>query len=319
VAIMPRENGARVGTANKRVRSERLRQTPSALVGEPEPRHRARIENKLPSWLPQPIAAHARQIICRTASDELLLRRLASDFRMKGVWTELLKRKRFNYKSSEEFRYPATPRLDWSPEVRAKQRRVQTLRRTFSPINENEAKKLEVYAALNRFADVETWGRELPVQDRALVAFFDQAFEFARSNSSPVPRAVAQKKRAHYLEMASRIRADAEQHDPIQGVAVVGLAGVGSVHARLPLLEAALAYEELADKVAPPPGHPLLVGRKRRGDERQTGFVLELVDATRAIFDNALRGIVAIVANVAFECEYWTAERVRKAAIIPRR
>jgi hypothetical protein len=203
--------------------------------------------------------------------------------------------------------------------VRARQRRVQTLRRMSSPVNEDEATKLELYAALYRFADVETWGQELPIQNRALVAFFDQAFEFARSNSRPVSSAIAQKKRAHYLEMASRIRADAEQHDPIEVVGVVGLAGVGSVHVRLPLLEAVLAYEELADKAAPPVGHPLLVGRKRRGNERQTGFVLELVDATTAIFGNALCGIVAIVANVAFECEYWTAERVRKAAIIPLR
>jgi hypothetical protein len=175
---------------------------------------------------------------------------------------------------------------------------------------------LELYAEMDKFADIHTWGQELPIQARALMAFFDQAFEFARNDSRPVPRATAQKKRAYYLEMARRIRADAEQHDPIERVGWVGLAGLGSVHVRLPLIDAALAYEELADKAAPPAGDPLLVQRKRRGDDRQLGFVLKLVDATTAIFGTALRGVVAIVANVVIERKDWTAERVRKAAII---
>jgi hypothetical protein len=148
-----------VGPVNKQARREQdLRHTLSAPVGKPETRRRALIEIEPPTWLPQPIAAHARQINCLTASDEL-----TSDLRMKDVWTELRKRKRFNYKSSEAFRYP-TLHMDWSPEVKAKRRRVQTLRRMSGPVNEEEAKKLEAYAALNRFEDLVTWGQELPVQ-----------------------------------------------------------------------------------------------------------------------------------------------------------
>jgi hypothetical protein len=316
---MPKKNApdASAGRDGHARRRRRLRP-----IGKPEPHHRESTELKLPIWLPQPVAAHARQVFtnnCRTESDRLLLRRLTSDLRMKGVWTELLKRKRFNYKSSKAFIYPATSRMDWSPTVRTQRRRAQTLRRMPSTVNEAEAKELELYAIMNQIVDDYTWDPELPIQDRALVAFFDQAFEFARSDSRPVPRAIAKKKREYYLKMARRIRADAEEHNSIQRIGVVGLVGVGGVRERLPLLEAALAYEELANKAAPPSGHPLLVGRKRWGDERQTGFVLELVDATAAIFGKALRGIVAIVANVAFDCGDWTAERVRKTVIIPCR
>jgi hypothetical protein len=135
------------------------------------------------------------------------------------------------------------------------------------------------------------------MQERALVSFFSQAFEFARTDSRPVPRAVAEKKRAHYLDMADRIRTDVADLDLFSTEALV---------------DAAFAYEALADKAAPPLGHPLQVQRRRRGDERQTAFVLQLVDGSTAIFGQPLYGIVAIMANVAFDCENWTDARVRK-------
>jgi hypothetical protein len=168
------------------------------------------------------------------------------------------------------------------------------------PDNEREANKIENIARLNRFADTYTRGEKLPIQELALVAFFSQVFDLACSDSRPVPRAFAQKKRAHYLGMASRIRTD--------------VAGLDSRSDSRALIDAAFAYEQLADKAAPPPGHPLLVQRKRRGDERQTAFVIELVDAATAIFGHALCGTIAIVANVAFDCENWTYPRVRKVA-----
>jgi hypothetical protein len=238
---------------------------------------------------------------------------------MKPVWAELLKRKRVKYKSTEVFFHGAIdPPRNWSARARAQHRRAQALRDVPNSFKKNEAKRLEIYEAMNQIADIHTWGRELPIQERALVAFFDQVFEFARSDSSPVPRGVAQERRDYYLRMAACLREDAEQHDPIQGMEV-GIAGVGSVRARLPLIEAALVYEELADSAAPPPGHPLLVERTRRGDKRQIGFVIELVDATTAIFGKALCGIVAILANVAFDCKDWNAERVRKTTKSPTR
>jgi hypothetical protein len=219
---------------------------------------------------------------------------------MEGVWTELLKRRRSDYKSSQEFRYPATPQMEWSPTVRALLRRAQMLHRNSASGNEREAKQIEAHAALVRVTDNYTWGTwswNLPIQELALVAFFDLAFHFACSAARPVPRALAQKRRAHFLNMASRIRADVASLD-------------GGFSQRL--IDAAFAYEELADGAAPPPGHPLLVQRKRRSDERQTAFVIELAAAAAAIFGQRLYGTVAVVANVAFECDDWTGARVRK-------
>ena len=80
------------------------------------------------------------------------------------------------------------------------------------------------------------------------------------------------------------------------------------------LIEAAFAYEALADTAAPPPGHPLLVQRRRRGNERQIAFVRQLAEATKAIFGHSLYGTVATVANIAFEWDYWTDARVSKIA-----
>jgi len=257
------------------------------------------IQLGLPNWLPPPIAAYAQQIFrnnAREKSEQLLLCRLTSDSRMKRVWTELLKRKRINYKSSEEYRYPATSPKNWSHTARVKLRRAQTLRFVRDPPDEDEANRQEAHAALYQAAELVMLPNGLSTQELALICFFDQAFEFARNSAKPVPRVIAQKKRAHYLGMASRIREDVKRLErPEQD-----------------LMKAAFVYEELADRAAPPPGHPLLVDRKRRGDDRQIGFVIELVDATTAIFDMALHGVVAIVANVAFECD-WNAERVRKA------
>ena len=127
-----------------------------------------------------------------------------------------------------------------------------------------------------------------------MVAFFSEAFVLAQTKSRPVPRAVAQEKRARYQDMADRIWADVRD---------------GYSQA---LIDAALVYEEIANGAAPPPGHPLHVQRKRRGDERQIGFVLQLVEASTAIFGQPLYGIVSIVANVAFDCQDWTDARVRK-------
>jgi hypothetical protein len=296
---MPKKDAPRASadTASGQARRKRHRRNPlSAPVPEPQPHHRARTNLELPGWLPPPIATYAQQIFTNsrpTMSDELLLRRLISDERMNAVWTELLKRRRSKYKSSEAFKYPATSQMDWSQTVRARLRRAQTIRAMSGPYNEGLANKIAASAGLARVAQIYAWGSnswgELPIQERALVAFFSQAFEFARTDSIPVPHAVAQQKRAHYLDMANLIRTD--------------VLGPDSGYHGQALIDAAFAYEEMADKTAPPPDHPLHVHRKRSGDERQTAFVIQLVDASIAIFDLRLCGTVAIAANVAFDCE----------------
>jgi hypothetical protein len=283
--------------ARREIRCKQQGNRPRVTKGE-RGRH-APSEFKIPVWLRQPVAIFVQELFKnnRPTSEQLLLRRLTTDPRMKVVWSELLKRRRSDYKSSNTFKYPATARMDWNPISREQLRRAQTLRGMSGTDNERQAHKIEMNVKLQWVAETAMFGSKLrPIQELALVAFFDQAFEFARADSRPAPRAAAQKKRAHYLEMASQIRDDAAPLD-WRGQA---------------LIDAAFAYEELADKAAPPPGHPLHVQRQRRNDERHTAFVLQLVDASRTISGHSLYGTVAIVANVAFECDDWTDERVRK-------
>jgi hypothetical protein len=302
VGIMPKKDARRISAdmAIGQARGNRYpRNLPNVPAREPLPQHVACTDVELPAWLPSPVASYVRKIVCQTDTDKLLLGRLTFDPRMRRVWTELLKRKRVNYKSSDTFRYAATARMDWDPILRGRLRQAQDIRRISGPYNERQAKKIETRVKFHWAADtVLSESSGLSIQERALVAFLCQAFEFARAVSRPVSRAIAQRERARYREMASQIRTD--------------VAGLDSHSDRERLIEAAFAYEELADKAAPPPGHPLHVQRQTRGDERQTGFVLKLVDALRAIFGQTLYGTAAIVANVAFDCDGWTGERVRK-------
>jgi hypothetical protein len=98
--------------------------------------------------------------------------------------------------------------------------------------------------------------------------------------------------------MAARIRDDVERLDIDIGYGA--------------LVDSIFAYEQLADSAAPAPDNPLFVQRARKGNERQTGFVIELVTVTAAIFGSPLYGIVAIVTSVVFDCQDWTDQRVRK-------
>jgi hypothetical protein len=274
--------------------------SPRPPVRKPQSHHRTSKDLELPKWLPSPVTNYARQINCRTKSDELMLRRLTSDPRMRTVWTELLKRKRTNYKASDTFKHQPTDRIDWNVESRELLRRAQAIRGISGPDAGRAATEIEVGAKFFWAAWTATTAiSELSIQERALVALFVQAFEFARTESRPVPRAVARQRREHYLDMANRIRTDIVELD---------------LFSNQVLTDAAFAYEALADTAAPPPGHPLHVQRRRRGNERQIAFVRQLAEATKAIFGHSLYGTVATVANVAFECDYWTDARVSKIA-----
>jgi hypothetical protein len=265
----------------------------------------------LPGWLPQPVANYVRLIVAnerRDRNSDEVLQRLTSDPRMQRVWGELQKRKRDpDYKSTEAFMYSATSSENWSEGARAAIRRSQKLIKIGGQSNQREAKRLELIARLSEFKETDMlfpWhvGRkELPRQDLALVFFLQQALELSRQFRRPVTRAEARKKRQHYLDMARRIRDDVELDPSYSSTQEI-------------LLNAAFAYDELADQAGPSDGNPLLVDRKRKGDERQNGFVIRFAAMTKAVFGSPLYGVVATVANVAFNCEVWTDLKVRKLA-----
>ena len=91
---------------------------------------------RIPDWVPRPVAhlvhimfeQETRQGVA-TGSIELL-RRLACDPRMKGVWAELLKRKRAKYRTTADFFHSASSGLQtfWSPEARSRLRRANAIR-----------------------------------------------------------------------------------------------------------------------------------------------------------------------------------------------
>jgi hypothetical protein len=278
------------------------------MVDSQRPRARRRANAELaqilPAWLPPPVATSARIAIAKAhedkGSDQIeRVQRLASDPRMKNVWKEVLKRKRLKYESTGAFVHPATPSENWSPQARARRRQSRLLR---DRRHTSEANKLEAWARLSEFTDVSMYlsecdrGGAFSRQDRALAFFFFQALRSAQQTIRPVSETEAKAKRRHYLKMANQIRDD---------VTRLGLTATE-------LLDAAFAYEQLADNAAPPSGDPLLVKRKRRGDEGQNGFVMALAVTATAIFGSSLYGIVATVTNVIFDCEHWTGQRVRK-------
>jgi hypothetical protein len=218
---------------------------------------------------------------------------------MKNVWRELQKRTRLKYESTEAFLHPATAEENWSTRVRMQIRRSQLLG---DQGHTHEARKWEVFARMSKFVEVTMSLSPLDarenssIQDRALAFFFHEALMLAQRRIRPVPVIEAKLKRRHFLTMASRIHADAKHHSSDE------------------LRDAAFAYEVLADKSAPPQGDPLLVARKRSGDEHQNAFVIMLAATAAAIFGSPLYGIVATVTNVMFKSDRWTDQRVRKLA-----
>jgi hypothetical protein len=159
---MPKRDAPRASadTAIGQARRKRHLRNPSPVpIREPQPHHGAGTDLQMPAWLPPPVASYARQVSCRTDTDKLLLCRLTSDPRMRGVWTELLKRKRSNYKSSDTFKYPATAGMDWDPKSREMLRRAQTIRRMSDPNNNYEANKIEARVKLQWAAETATWVR----------------------------------------------------------------------------------------------------------------------------------------------------------------
>jgi hypothetical protein len=276
----------------------------------------------IPDWVPRQVARVVHIIYeqetrhgVATGSIELL-RRLACDPRMRGVWAELLKRKRADYRTTADFFYPASSELQtfWTPEARSRLRRADAIRSLGDGESSAEAKQLETWARLEEFAATaylfpRSEGQpEIPRQELALAFLFQQAFALAQQKPRPVSQTEAQAARSHYLKMAKQVFADNTEEQRLRGFPDERLS------------RAVSAYMELADGVAPAPGSPLLVKRKHGRNELIKGFVMELASTTKEIFGAPLFGTVATFANVALNRDDLTGEQVRKMVVFtPRR
>jgi hypothetical protein len=269
---------------------------------------------RIPDWVPRQVA-HLAHIMYEqetrhgvaTGSIELL-RRLACDPRMKGVWAELLKRKRAKYRTTADFFHSASSGLQtfWTPEARSRRRRAALICSLNGGEPSAEAKHLETSALLAEFAGTACLfpryeGQpEIPRQQLALAFLFHQTFAFARQKPRAVSQSDAQTTRNHCVAMAKRILAD--------NIELQRLGGYPDER----LERAASAYLERADDVAPAPGSPLLVNRKHGRNDLIKGFVLELAATTKAIFGASLFGTVATLTNVAFDRADITAGQIRR-------
>src|SRR5205814_826291 len=111
-----------------------------------------------------------------------LLRRLASDRRMKKVWNELRRRKRASYQPTESFIHSPTPMVNWTPDARYALQQPEQLRQGGPP-----AEFLAAYYAVVLQASYQGQGPSLPLQDLAMVYFFDQVFTLRQQNIRLVP------------------------------------------------------------------------------------------------------------------------------------
>jgi hypothetical protein len=268
---------------------------------------------RIPDWVPQPVGQLA-QIMYQNASKKeqeiTLLCRLTTDTRMKKVWGELVRKKRSRHKKTDEFIHPATygPRF-WSLEAKSIQRRANKYRELGGKDNLQEAKRIETNAMLAELADSHTVFSRLALsnltpQSQALVFLFHTVMRLAQPTPRPkITMFEARKVVRRFRKMAEMVRADATQQQC-----------VGSFQARQ-LLEAAFAYDELADQAAGILQDPLLGKRKPRGDSRLKGLVVGLTFATRGIFGAPLYGTVATLANVVLDRRDLTDDKVRKMVI----
>ena len=129
---------------------------------------------------------------------------------------------------------------------------------------------------------------KLSLHDRGVAFLFYSAFSVSRP--MPLSFSVAQKRKAAlpFAVMADRLRADAAEQHQLRG------------YSDQRLLDAAIAYDELAEEAFGPLGTTITVNRKSRRNSQRRGLVKALASSTtQAIFGHSLYGIVAVLTNVA--------------------
>jgi hypothetical protein len=214
-----------------------------------------------------------------------------------------------DHQTTADFIHPATSDAEfWSLEAQSLQTRADKYRNLGGEDNLRQAKRIETNAMMVEFVDRTTVSSTLALsnltsQSEALVFLFHTVMRFAQQTPRPVSKFEALKAVRRFRKMAEMVRADATQQRC-----------AGSFQAPQ-LLEAAFAYDELADQAAGVLQDPLLGRRKPRGDSRLKGLVVGLTVATRGIFGAPLYGTVATLANVVLDRRDLTDGKVRKMVI----
>ena len=272
-----------------------------------------RWQGPFPDWIPACVRELAQVIYNDVNRQEVrpediaLLRRLSLDSRMKLVWDELLKKKRMDYKRTQQYVYPVQnydhTRQLWSFHARLLQARAESPGRSGE---DADSKRNQTRALLIEIEVPNTFSRltsKLGPQEKGLVWLFHTAFSLARQTPRSVSVADKRKAAHRFRTMAKQIRADAAEQRRMRGFPDDRL------------LEAGFAYDELADDAAGSLGPTLLVSRKPRWDARLKGFVIALASTTKLLFGAQLFGTVATLANVVLDRRDLTDDKVRKMVI----
>jgi hypothetical protein len=267
-------------------------------------------QRPFPEWIPRCIQDLV-QILYNDANrhkarakDVEVLDRLTLDPRMKRVWDELLKKKRLNYGKTEQYVHPTATyegKRFWSFAARSLQSRAEERRKRGEGL---EADRVQTRAILVEIEVPNIFSRLHPAkfapQEQGLIFLFYTAFTFAQETPQSVPVAEARKAACRFRAMTKTIRADAAQNQRMRG------------YLDHRLLDAAFAYEELADDAVGSLGTIVLVSRKPRSEPRLKGFVMALASTTKVLFGVPLCGTVATLTNVALNRSDVTGDKVRK-------
>jgi hypothetical protein len=244
-------------------------------------------ELEVPKWVPDAVAAQAQALYRHvlavpSATAERVagaVKRLATDPRMRGVWSELLSR-RGGQARRQDFVHPVG--------------RTATLKH----IDTNDAKSV-----------LETLPESDRLQHEALVELFSDAANFFAwdwngGGAGPFTRTKAEidSEIADLKALAGRLRREADELRRLGGSSFA------------PQLESAARNCDLqAELGRAAPDNPFIVQRqsKRLGGPWVRGFIIQTAGHFTALFDKQMLGLVAIMANVGFESCDLTEDRLR--------
>ena len=260
-----------------------------------------------PEWVPTAVVETAEQLCAEVASEqdpakaEKVLSRLTSDPRMKRVWEELYKKKRFEHSRTNEFFHSA--RVTNASHAAAVRQRAHELSKAGGAHNQRDADLLEAEAAVleslgDRLADPR-WSEQDHAAQLLLYHAYRAALDFKPVFLSDVTSNV------HTLRsLAERLRKDAKT-----------LRSLDLAPNAVKLDEIASDCDEKASEIDPnrlKPGDDPWIITRRVGDIQLKTFIIDLSIPTVSLFGKYLYSTLATVANVAFARNNVTHEKVRE-------
>jgi len=249
------------------------------------------LQNQLPEWLRKPLADWILESMkhAENQSEQQLLRRLTTDWRMKTVWAEIYKKRgpaHFNKTTvGPDLRPYFNKAVIW-PATRA-----------IADVEEDIKHRVKLalkYAEHHGYLpDMESGRSE---QDEAAVLFLECAFK-SGLNTEPTTYSELQQYIRDYEYLAKEERITASRLTPTKARAAAELAEIFEMHAE---------YQRSADVLQ----DPTIISRGR-GDVRVRTLVLRLLMITNSIFRKDMLNTVGTIAAVMLDKEKISRSRLR--------